>query len=340
LGVDFLVYSGTGNSLRVARWMAAAVREAGLPSEVSRLLSGSDGRADPATRVALVFPTHGFTAPVSVLKAAWALPHGGGREAYVIATRGGTHIAGRLLPGYEGSAAWLVALILLAKGYCVRGIAGVDMPSNWTALHPGLSPDAVAVIEARSERRAMALVAEMLSGRRVAPGRLSVLLAALLLPVSLGYLMVGRHFLSGLYFASDRCVGCGLCAESCPHGAIEMVGVSDRARPMWTLRCETCMRCMAYCPTQAIEASYALGLAAYGPVATPVGRRVLDSLSRWLPRRLVTLTVGALLLVATRPWNNRMLHNPWLNWLATHTTPTHWYRRYHEPSTRLQDLTG
>ncbi len=148
--MEFLVYSGTGNSLRVARWTAAAVREASLPAEISPLLSGSDRRDDPATRLTLVFPTHGFTAPASVLKAVGRLLRGRGRVAFVVATRGATRIAGRMLPGYEGSAALLVALILLAKGYRVGGIAGVDMPSNRTAL---------------------------------------------------AYLLVGRHVLSGLYFA-------------------------------------------------------------------------------------------------------------------------------------------
>ena len=228
MGVDFLVYSGTGNSLRVARWMAAAVQEAGLEAEVGPLLSGYDGRGGPPARVALVFPTHGFTAPASVLKAARALPRGCRREAFVIATRGGTRIAGRMVPGYEGSAALLVALILVTKGYRVRGIAGVDMPSNWTMLHPGLAPDAVAAIGARSRRRAVALVAEMLSGRRMAPGRLSVLIAGLLLPVSLGYLLIGRHFLSGLYFASDLAQDEGLAV---PRGELVQAGIQLVAHP-------------------------------------------------------------------------------------------------------------
>jgi ferredoxin len=339
-GMRFLVYSGTGNSLRVARWMAAAAREAGLEAEVDPLLLGYDGRGDRSATVALVFPTHGFTAPASVLKAVRALPRCCGREAFVIATRGGTRIAGWMVPGYEGSAALLVALILAAKGYHVRGVAGVDMPSNWTALHPGLPPDAVAAIEARSQQRAVALVAEMLSGRRLAPGPVSVLIAGLLLPLSLAYLLVGRHFLSGLYFASGRCVACGLCAESCPHGAIERVGMGERARPLWTLRCETCMRCMAYCPTQAIEASHVLGLAAYGAVSIPVARRVRALLLRRMPGWLSSTIAGTLLLMALRRPLIRTLRIPWCNWLLTHTTPTYWYRRYHEPSIGLQDLAG
>ncbi len=97
---------------------------------------------------------------------------------------------------------------------------------------------------------------------------------------------------------------------------------------------------MAYCPTQAIEASYLLGVAAYAPVMTPVGRRLLDTLSCRLPRRLVAWTSGALVLGVMRPWIVRMLRIPWFNRLLTSITPTHRYRRYHEPSTRLRDLTG
>ena len=51
--------------------------------------------------------------------------------------------------------------------------------------------------------------------------------------------------------------GCGLCVENCPNGALRLWG-SDPARPYWTYSCESCMRCMGYCPEQAVEAGHSL----------------------------------------------------------------------------------
>ena len=40
------------------------------------------------------------------------------------------------------------------------------------------------------------------------------------------------------------------------------------------------------------------------------------------------------------PIVHRLLGTPWINRLLTRVTPTHYYRRYHEPGTTLADLEG
>lgn len=50
--------------------------------------------------------------------------------------------------------------------------------------------------------------------------------------------------------ALQRCTGCGLCAELCPNGAVELVGQKAViARPA---DCTFCEVCESYCPEGAI----------------------------------------------------------------------------------------
>jgi len=351
----FFFYSGTGNSLRVAMWMAAIVRDAGVPAtvsasrgaapkgEVSERLAGSSH-----SLVGLVLPTHGFTAPGGALRLARSLPKaaawGGPCDAVVVATRGATRVAGIVVPGFEGSAAVLCALILQLKGYRIRAAVGVDMPSNWTALHPAMPADAVAEIRSRGRMQIDALMATVLSGARVALPVLTALVALALLPVSMGYMLVGRHLLGKLFFASEHCTGCGLCAARCPHNAIEMRGSGGARYPVWTLRCESCMRCMAFCPGQPVEVShiYAIGTALVA-MGLPTARWLAEAVPSLaavdaVPGWMADMVVWSALMLLGYPLRDLLLRAPWFRRLAGLASVTRWYGRYHEPETRATEL--
>lgn len=347
--------SGTGNSLRVATWLREQAAIAGVGGSVIAL-----GKADPATDldtpdellVGLVLPTHGFIAPWSVLRFAARLPKKKNARAFCIATRAGLKFGRLFTPGISGTATFLLALILALRGYAVRGVTSIDMPSNWTAFHPGLKPENARAIIARARPKADAFITTILGGRRswfTGTNFYEAIFGTLLLPVSLGYLMIGRFFLAKLFFASNDCNGCGLCARICPHQALTMIG-RKKPRPFWTWRCESCMRCMALCPVRAIEAGHSwailLGSLTSGPVIMLFLARAVELVPGLslpagdLPRRL-------LYLLAVYPvmffsywcfyWLGRI---PAINAIYSHTTLTRFYRRYSEPDVDKKELLG
>lgn len=53
------------------------------------------------------------------------------------------------------------------------------------------------------------------------------------------------------FYVTDKCIGCGKCANLCPLNAITL---DDNKRPVWTVRqCSHCMNCIQNCPVEAIE---------------------------------------------------------------------------------------
>jgi Pyruvate/2-oxoacid:ferredoxin oxidoreductase delta subunit len=250
-------------------------------------------------------------------------------------------------PGIEGTGTAVLTLILVLKGYRVRGAVGVDMPSNWLAVHPGLSPQAVAGIVQRAEGRVADLMDRILSGGRRFQGWIPLLVGLYFFHISLAYLFIGRLFLAKMLYASDHCDGCTLCAASCPNGGIKMVGSGERRRPYWTFRCESCMRCMAYCPTRAVEANYLLGVGVYVLAAAIPTATMVSWLKGWIPGLdwssgipgLALETVYAIgILGLAYPLFHLLLGVGWVNRLLTLITPTHYYRRYHMPDATLGDL--
>jgi Pyruvate/2-oxoacid:ferredoxin oxidoreductase delta subunit len=281
------------------------------------------------------------------LRFALQLPRRGATHAVVVASRAGLKIGPVFTPGIEGTATYLIGLILALKGYRVRGAMGVDMPSSWIAAHPGLPPAAVAAILARARDKVTGFSDTILSGGLRFSGWIPLLIGLWFLQISLGYLLVGRLFLAKLFFASERCNGCGLCAERCPKGAIRMRGSGDHQRPYWTFRCESCMRCMAFCPTRAVEASHLLGVGAYLLALTIPTSMILAWLVAHAPAlaflggapRLALETIYAIAALGLAyPVLHGLLGIAWINRLFTLTTPTHYYQRYHEPETTPQDL--
>ncbi len=112
--------SGTGNSYRVAAWMAEIANKKKIISQlyqISRYHEESNLAEDAKGLLGVIFPTHGFTAPWQVIMYALHLPHGKGKHAFVVATRAGTRIASIPFPGFEGTASYLIALILLLKSH-------------------------------------------------------------------------------------------------------------------------------------------------------------------------------------------------------------------------------
>ncbi len=65
---------------------------------------------------------------------------------------------------------------------------------------------------------------------------------------------------SSLTYDPERCVGCGLCTEVCPHGVF--VVVDGKARITDRDRCMECGACMTNCMGGAIDVNAGVGCAA------------------------------------------------------------------------------
>lgn len=67
------------------------------------------------------------------------------------------------------------------------------------------------------------------------------------------------------FYADDKCVGCGRCAELCPAGAIRIEG----GKPVWIKdKCFKCCGCINRCPAHAIQ--HGSKTAARGRYVNPV----------------------------------------------------------------------
>ncbi len=64
-----------------------------------------------------------------------------------------------------------------------------------------------------------------------------------------GYFNLIGHSDRSIRFLEDRCIGCSICAQVCPAKNIQMAD----GKPTWTHRCEMCLACDEWCPQKAIH---------------------------------------------------------------------------------------
>lgn len=247
-------FSGTGNSENVALWLADAAREKGMEVSLTNIAK-TDRLAiptpEPNTLVAFCSPIHGFNYPPVMLNFILRFPKAK-NHVLLLNTRAGMLLGKWITPGLTGIAFYFSALVLMLKGYSIRSMFPVDLPSNWISVHPGLNDRTVKFLHERNREKVDRFAQNVLAGGTNFRGVREIIQDLLISPISLGYYFIGRFFFAKTYYASSACDNCGLCIQSCPVKAIKTVD----NRPFWTFNCESCMHCMSYCPKRAIETAH------------------------------------------------------------------------------------
>ena len=256
-------FSGTGNSRNAALWLARSAEEQHIKVEhidISQLKLRSMQSPPDGALIVFISPVHGFNYPPIMVKFIARFPPGK-NEVVLMNTRAGMLIKRWITPGLSGITFYLSALILLAKGYSIKSMFPVDLPSNWIFIHPGLNERVVNYLHDRNKERIAVFARKIFAGKRDFKCLREIIQDLLVTPIAILYYCIGRFFLSKTYYASSACDNCGLCMRNCPVKAI----IEEDKRPFWTYRCESCMRCIGNCPKKAIETAqgFAFGIWAF-----------------------------------------------------------------------------
>lgn len=343
---NFLIiyYSGTGNSRKVSEWLEAQAAKSGMKTHIAAYnkfepsdISDFSGK----TLVGFFSATHGFNLPHSFIRFLIHFKLFKGADIFIGNTRAGMKLSKLFLPGLSGIALYLGALIMWLKGYKVKALYPVDLPSNWISLHPGLKPKVIDSMVDHYKKLVHGFGEKVFSGKRTY-FRAFVLfpLDILVAPVAVAYYFVGRFVLAKTFVANFNCDNCGVCYTQCPTKSI----VVKNDRPYWKFTCESCMHCMNYCPRRAIETAHSfilvitliLSLAMFPLFDLWLDRLIdhyhitgLREIFRMLIQWGLTLSVFGIAYALL----HYLMRFPFVSKMVTYTTFTYWrfWRRYHIP---------
>ena len=227
------VYSGTGNSMAVARRLSTALGQPMIPI-------GPGGSVPPGPEPLIwVFPVYSWGMPPVVAAFMAAQTCLASRQHYLVLTCGDD--VGR------ADRLWRAAM-RRAGADDLRGAWSVQMPNTYV-LMKGFDVDTPEVAAAKLSAmpaRVDAIAEAIKAGSRetdVVPGALAWLKSRVVYPWFRRYAMSARPF-----HVTAACIGCGLCARECPLGNITMSG----GEPHWADKCTMCLRCYHICPRRAV----------------------------------------------------------------------------------------
>ena len=229
-------FSGTGNSLKVARDLAAELGDAELIS-IPRALG--EQIAPQAEHTGIVFPTYFGGLPLIVARFLRTLRPTG--YTFAVTTCGG-------MPGLALKQA---AAILKSQGTALSAGFAVNMPGNYTRLYGAMPARKQREFFAEEKPRVTQIAQVVQAGATHKIEKGSFLLNWLFALLYRYHFVPRAHAKDRLFWVDERCDSCEVCAQVCPVNNIEM----REGRPVWQHRCEQCYACLQWCPQEAIQAS-------------------------------------------------------------------------------------
>ena len=230
-------YTGTGNSLWVARMIARDLENVAIVS----LADWEEGvELIDSPIIGLVFPVHIWGVPRRMVRFARALKGLQPKYVFAVAVNGGQ------------VSATLVQLkrILDEGGMALSSGFAVTLPSNYI---PWGGPGSILEQERlfQSALPKISGIAAFVGNLRAGPVEKGPLWQRLLFS-TIYKLSFGR--VPGWdkdFWVDEKCNQCATCVKVCPTHNIEMTGPDER--PVWMHRCEQCFACLQWCPREAIQ---------------------------------------------------------------------------------------
>jgi formate hydrogenlyase subunit 6/NADH:ubiquinone oxidoreductase subunit I len=228
------VYTGTGNSLWVARQLALELKEANV--EFMPYLS-RDFKVE-ADGVGIIFPVHIWGLPIRVIRFINHLQVKLETNFFALAINAGQPAA---------------TLLQLQKLMSTRKLSlavgcSIAMPSNYIPCGgPGpIHTQQRLIREAQEKVKAIAGTVLRAERKKVDRGPLwQNILFSWIYKMSFRYVpKLDKNF-----WVDDKCNSCGICLKVCPAENIEMID----DKPAWLHRCEQCLACIQWCPQEAIQ---------------------------------------------------------------------------------------
>lgn len=229
-----LYFTGTGNSRHVANVIAETTGDE-IVSIGTRMKANDYSSITSQDPLVFVGPVYAGRFPRVMEEYIQKTTFKGTKKAYFIATCAQTP--------------WVtieyVEKLCKKKGFSLLGFNSVVMPQGWVAGGGTQPKEMNEKVLSEAEPKIQTIAETIRNGEKLPdeqPGK--AIMSKLLNPIMYATMVNAKGFA-----VTDKCNGCGKCAELCPLNNVSI----KNGIPTWGKNCTQCSACIAGCPCEAIE---------------------------------------------------------------------------------------
>jgi len=227
-------YTGTGNSLWVARLIASKLGD----TEVISISEHSDKKIIRPEVVGLVFPVHIWGVPAPVIRFVKTLKGLQPSYMFAIAVHAG-QVSNTLIQ---------LKRIMAENNLDLATGFQIAMPSNYIPWGgPGPLEKQNRCFDLAREK--IASITVKIQQKANLPVEKGPLWQRLLFTAIYNTSFSHVPKMDKKFWVDDKCNACEICYRVCPAGNITM----REGKPVWNHRCEQCFTCLQWCPQEAIQ---------------------------------------------------------------------------------------
>lgn len=234
-------FSGSGNSLKVAKDIASGIEEAELVPIAKVALEKQEAdlyNLDAAcSSIGIVFPVYAWGLPRLVLRFAERLKTD--KYVFAVTTYGGS----------TGFTLRQLEKVLQRNSTRLNAAFDIQMPDCYIPMFDA-HPDAEQQRMFKEEAIKVEEIVRAVKRKETVPTAIKRTITNYVLS-GIVYKSAIRYFplSSKSFWVKESCNSCGICKRVCPVQNVQL----KAEKPHWGRNCEACMACLQWCPVRAIE---------------------------------------------------------------------------------------
>ncbi len=235
--VDIYVFSGTGNTLLIAKKISDVLNENSCFSKVHRMEGVNPAEINLNSTIGIGFTVACWNTYPFVRKWIDSLPDGKGAEVFLFDSMGDSSLK---MIAHIGK-------ILQKKDYAVIASAEFIMPNNFLLVEND-NKKALKLSKTLPKVENFAKSIAENNSSKVKPTIISSLFFILTTFVISLWKTKFSQKIAKFQLDKNKCTKCAICSEICPVENITMNG----GYPAFSTKCQFCLRCVSFCPQKAI----------------------------------------------------------------------------------------